>query len=256
MCSPALQYLELTDAGSPAPWIDTSFAVIDCDTVCSREFQPAVVRVHTSGPPQAGLEGAWCVVFFLGLSLSCARVLVLFRSLARGLQAFAPYHRVNLNRRHSKSRSPIKPDPARLSQTTTQAAPTPWTSFLHQSSPAGTPHDIAPPVAQFPPAPAPVSAPPSIKFVNSDNFARARIAAVQSWVGTPFVYGPRASPPTRDKHYWCGSVPGLMRHITYQHAGSTVDEPTCALFVAQRPPGAGACFRATDVHWLRRRNRR
>ena len=48
---------------------------------------------------------------------------------------------------------------------------------------------------------------------------------------------PRPSATLRD---WCSkcprkgiaSVPGLTRHITCQHAGSTVDEPTCALFVA------------------------
>ena len=28
------------------------------------------------------------------------------------------------------------------------------------------------------------------------------------------------------------SVPGLVKHITYHHAGSAVDEDTCALFVA------------------------
>ena len=46
--------------------------------------------------------------------------------------------------------------------------------------------------------------------------------------------------PFRDGHYWCSkcprkgftTIPGLMRHITHQHAGSTVDEATCSLFTA------------------------
>ena len=46
--------------------------------------------------------------------------------------------------------------------------------------------------------------------------------------------------PFRDGHYWCSkcprrgftTIPGLMRHITHQHAGSLVDESTCSLFTA------------------------
>ena len=68
------------------------------------------------------------------------------------------------------------------------------------------------------------------------------------------------------------SVPGLTRHITIQHAGSTVDEPTCALFVAivslTRPPlveGFDArCESAIAVarpgqhrlHWRRQQSQR
>ena len=46
--------------------------------------------------------------------------------------------------------------------------------------------------------------------------------------------------PFRDGHYWCSkcprrgftTIPGLMRHVTHQHAGSSVDEATCSLFAA------------------------
>ena len=46
--------------------------------------------------------------------------------------------------------------------------------------------------------------------------------------------------PFRDGHYWCSkcprkgftTIPGLMRHVTHQNAGSTVDEATCSLFTA------------------------
>ena len=43
---------------------------------------------------------------------------------------------------------------------------------------------------------------------------------------------------TRDRHFpWCTrrgftTIPGLMRHVTNQHAGSSVDEATCSLFMA------------------------
>ena len=82
--------------------------------------------------------------------------------------------------------------------------------------------------------------------MNTDPFARARIAAVQSRVAAPVVSDPRPPPPVpvfspfRDGHYWCSkcprkgftTIPGLMRHITHQHAGSTVDEAACSLFTA------------------------
>ena len=82
--------------------------------------------------------------------------------------------------------------------------------------------------------------------MNADPFARARIAAVQSRVAAPVVSDPRPPPPVpafspfRDGHYWCSkctrkgltTIPGLMRHVTHQHAGSTVDEATCSLFTA------------------------
>ena len=97
------------------------------------------------------------------------------------------------------------------------------------------------------PAPAPVSGPsPTIHLANVDPFARARIAAVQSRVAALAVSDPRPPPPVpafspfRDGHYWCSkcprkgctTIPGLMRHITHQHAGSIVDESTCSLFTA------------------------
>ena len=97
------------------------------------------------------------------------------------------------------------------------------------------------------PAPVPVSGPsPTIHLANVDPFARARIAAVQSRVAAPTMADPRPPPPVpafspfRDGHYWCSkchrkgftTIPGLMRHITHQHAGSTVDESTCSLFIA------------------------
>ena len=77
-------------------------------------------------------------------------------------------------------------------------------------------------------------------------FPGTRIAAVQSRVAAPVVSDPRPPPPVpafspfRDGHYWCSkcprkgftTIPGLMRHITHQHAGSTVDESTCSLFTA------------------------
>ena len=81
---------------------------------------------------------------------------------------------------------------------------------------------------------------------HSDPFARARIAAVQSRVAAPVLSDPRPPPPVpvfspfRDGHYWCSkcprrgftTIPGLMRHVTHQHAGSSVDEATCSLFAA------------------------
>ena len=97
------------------------------------------------------------------------------------------------------------------------------------------------------PAPVPVSGPsPTIHLANVDSFARARIAAVESRVAAPAVSDPRPPPPVpafspfRDGHYWCSkcprkgftTIPGLMRHITHQHAGSIVDESTCSLFTA------------------------
>ena len=96
-------------------------------------------------------------------------------------------------------------------------------------------------------APAPVSGPsPTIHLVNTDPFARARIDAVQSRVAAPVVSDPRPPPPVPafspflDGHYWCSkcprkgftTIPGLMRHITHQHAGSTLDEAACSLFTA------------------------
>ena len=97
------------------------------------------------------------------------------------------------------------------------------------------------------PAPVLVSGPsPTIHLANVDPFARARIAAVQSRVAAPTMADPRPPPPVpafspfRDGHYWCSkcprrgftTIPGLMRHITHQHAGSIVDESTCSLFTA------------------------
>ena len=97
------------------------------------------------------------------------------------------------------------------------------------------------------PAPAPVSGPsPPVHLAHADPFARARIAAVQSRVAAPVLSDPRPPPPApvfspfRDGHYWCSkcprrgftTIPGLMRHVTHQHAGSSVDEATCSLFAA------------------------
>ena len=97
------------------------------------------------------------------------------------------------------------------------------------------------------PPPAPVSGPsPVVHLAHSDPFARARIAAVQSRVAAPVLSDPRPPPPApafspfRDGHYWCSkcprrgftTIPGLMRHVTHQHAGSSVDEATCSLFAA------------------------
>ena len=97
------------------------------------------------------------------------------------------------------------------------------------------------------PPPAPVLGPsPAVHLAHSDPFARARIAAVQSRVAAPVLSDPRPPPPVpvfspfRDGHYWCSkcprrgftTIPGLMRHVTHQHAGSSVDEATCSLFAA------------------------
>ena len=97
------------------------------------------------------------------------------------------------------------------------------------------------------PPPAPVSGlSPTVHLAHSDPFARARIAAVQSRVAAPVLSDPRPPPPVpvfspfRDGHYWCSkcprrgftTIPGLMRHVTHQHAGSSVDEATCSLFAA------------------------
>ena len=136
-------------------------------------------------------------------------------------------------------------------------------SHPHQQEPSGASSQVlATPVSPSPfahlggptyrgeppaPAPAPVSGPSAtVHFVNTDSFARARIAAVQSRVAAPVVSDPRLPPsapvfsPFRDGHYWCSkcprkgftTFPGLMRHITHQHAGSTVDEAACSLFTA------------------------
>ena len=97
------------------------------------------------------------------------------------------------------------------------------------------------------PPPAPVLGPsPVVHLAHSDPFARARIAAVQSRVAAPVLSDPRPPPPVpvfspfRDGHYWCSkcprrgftTIPGLMRHVTHQHAGSSLDEATCSLFAA------------------------
>ena len=186
------------------------------------------------------------------------------------------------NRNHSKSRSPVnaaRRDAGRLSQTSTVAAPsqldalmlapTPARGDSHgewlpdNQQPSGTPSQVfATPVSPSPfahlgrptyrgepPAPAPASvsgSSPTVHFVNTDPFARARIAAVQSRVAAPVVSDLRPPPPVpafspfRDGHYWCSkcprkgftTIPGLMRHVTHQHASSTVDEATCSLFTA------------------------
>ena len=170
-----------------------------------------------------------------------------------------------MSRSHIKSCSPLKAgksDHARLSQATTQAALTlldPVASgflsccwFVHRTACTWW-HSTSPrahcshssldrptvavrhrrPLCWFrgPPHPS----------------ARARIAAVQSRVAALVVSGPQSAtadpsllafprqrslvqqvPSTRD----FGSASGLMKHITHQHAGSTVEESTCAVFVA------------------------
>ena len=109
--------------------------------------------------------------------------------------------------------------------------PRPW--CLRLSNRVG-PHIVG---THRPPAPAPVSEPsPAVHLAHSDPFARARIAAVQSRVAAPVLSDPRPPPPVpafspfRDGHYWCSkcprrgftTIPGLMRHVTHQHAGSSV----------------------------------
>ena len=98
-----------------------------------------------------------------------------------------------------------------------------------------------------PPALSRVSGPaPSIQVVNSDLFARARLAAVQSRVAAPVVSELRAPPPPsafesfHDVSYWCSkclrrgfqSAKGLTRHITHHDTGSIVNKNTSALFTA------------------------
>ena len=135
----------------------------------------------------------------------------------------------SMKRDVSLTRSPLKPARAvhvRLSQATTLAALTPLDpdsltrdlpvatcrpagSSTDLPAPVGAPPDVAPTVSQSPsspfpgpscrgspplPAPAPVSE--TVQFVNSDPFARARIAAVQSRVAAPVVSGSRAPPQT------------------------------------------------------------
>ena len=175
------------------------------------------------------------------------------------------------NRNHSKSRSPAKRDTCRMSQASTIAASSQSDSLMLAltptradlpvaqlpalpQSPGALPQDISSPVLASPfaqscptPAPAPVSGPsPAVHLAHSDPFARARIAAVQSRVAAPVLSDPRPPPPVpvfspfRDGHYWCSkcprrgftTIPGLMRHVTHQHAGSSVDEATCSLFTA------------------------
>ena len=153
-------------------------------------------------------------------------------------------------------------DSLRLALTTTRAdLPVAQLPALPQS-PGALPQDFSTPVLASPfaqscgptyrgdpptPAPAPVSGPsPAVHLAHSDPFARARIAAVQSRVAAPVLSDPRPPPPVpvfspfRDGHYWCSkcprrgftTIPGLMRHVTHQHAGSSVDEATCSLFAA------------------------
>ena len=153
------------------------------------------------------------------------------------------------NWNHSKSRSPVnaaKRDAFRMSQTSTVAAssqldalmlaPTPARGDVHgkwlhdNQQPSGPSLQvIATPVSSSPfahlggptyrgelptPAPAPVSGPsPTVHFVNSDPFARARIAAVHSRVAAPVLSDPRPPPsvlafsPFRDGHFWCSKCP-------------------------------------------------
>ena len=90
------------------------------------------------------------------------------------------------------------------------------------------------------PAPAPVSGPsPAVHLVHSDPFAQSRVAA-------PVLSDPRPPPPVpafspcRDGTTGAANVLaeafatilGLMRHVTHQHAGSSVDEAICSLFAA------------------------
>ena len=52
-----LQHLEHTDAGSPAPWYDTSFAVIDCDTALTGTcWMRAKLLVGTAGVVGMGVR--------------------------------------------------------------------------------------------------------------------------------------------------------------------------------------------------------
>ena len=154
------------------------------------------------------------------------------------------------NRHHSTSRSPPNstrrdtcrqpPDSRQPPGSSLQADPALQSPFARSDAPT---YRGDPPM----PAPVPVSGPsPTIHLANADPFARARIAAVQSRVAAPVVSDPRPPPPVpafspfRDGHYWCSkcprrgftTTPGLMRHITHQHAGSIVDESTCSLFTA------------------------
>ena len=149
-------------------------------------------------------------------------------------------------RNHSKSRSPVKRDACRMSQTSTIAASSQSDShvlapssaradshgarFSVLSQPPGAPlQDVNTPTLVFPfaqpsgptyrgdppaPAPAPVSEPsPAVHLAHSDPFARARIAAVQSRVAAPVLSDPRPPPPVpvfspfRDGHYRCSKCP-------------------------------------------------
>ena len=149
----------------------------------------------------------------------------------------------------SKSRSPVKRDACRLSQTSTIAAssqpdplmlaPTraradpPDARFpALPQSPGASLEDITTPVQAPPfvqlsgptyrgdpptPAPAPVSGPsPPVHLAHADPFARARMAAVQSRVAAPVLSDPRPPPPVpvfspfRDGHYWCSKCPRLL----------------------------------------------
>ena len=146
----------------------------------------------------------------------------------------------------SKSRSPVKRDASRMSQTSTIAAssqpdplmlaPTPACAdpldarlpALPQS-PGASLEDITTPVQAPPfvplsgptyrggpptPAPAPVSGPsPPVLLAHADPFARARMAAVQSRVAAPVLStrGRHLLCPFsllfRDGHYWCSKCP-------------------------------------------------
>ena len=120
--------------------------------------------------------------------------------------------------------------------------------FLLYHSPPGAPvQNITTPVLASPFAqssgPTYRGPSPVVHLAHSDPFARARIAAVQSRVAAPRPPPPvPVFSPFRDGHYWCSkcprrgftTIPGLMRHVTHQHAGSSVDEATWSLFRRDR----------------------
>ena len=126
-------------------------------------------------------------------------------------------------------------------------------------APAGPPCDFAPTLSQSPfspfsqpsyrgctPPPAPTPVRSLLRQSSSRTMTLFAHCSRAVRVAAPVVTGPRAPPPTlafspfRDGSNWCSkclrrtfrTVQGLMKHSTHHHAGSVVDEDTCALFVA------------------------
>ena len=165
-------------------------------------------------------------------------------------------------RHHSTSRSPAKRDACRMSQTSTIAASSQPVSLMLTPTPARAdlPDAQLPALPQSPGALLEETSPHRSRRLCMLNRAVPRIVGtrlsrlLRRFQGILRLFTSRmltplhvhALPPfshawlLRDGHYWCSkcprrgftTIPGLMHHVTHQHAGSSVDEATCSLFAA------------------------